>query len=200
MNQVYKQTLFFMVAFFLVACSDDNGQTPYMMGNKPSDQKQVYTVSDSNKNSAVAIATIEAETQKEIVKINKERDLELQKMEQNTKLIGLKTQNEMAIKEHNLSAFVKESEIAFKNSTLLLVALSMLSLFALIFYIFRKRREDRLKMHENELQSEMYIREKELQLKMAEKILDTIASGKLSKEREQYLLDTLDRTTPGLPR
>jgi hypothetical protein len=119
MNQVYKQTLFFMVAFFLVACSDDNGQTPYMMGNKPSDQKQVYTVSDSNKNSAVAIATIEAETQKEIVKINKERDLELQKMEQNTKLIGLKTQNEMAIKEHNLSAFVKESEIAFKNSTLL---------------------------------------------------------------------------------
>jgi hypothetical protein len=61
--------------------------------------------------------------------------------------------------------------------------------------MFRKRREDKLKMHEDELQKEMYLREKELQVKMAEKILDTIASGKLSEEREQHLLEALDKTT-----
>lgn len=188
-----------MVGTF-AGCGDDNRQNPYMMGEKPADSKRVYTVSEKPKETAVTIATIEAETQKEIAKINKERDVELQKMEQNTKLMEIKTQNEMAAKEHNLSAFVKESEFAFKNSTLIVIALAMISLFALTFYIFRKRREDKLKMHENELQKEMYIREKELQVKMAEKILDTIASGKLSEEREQHLLETLDKAnTPTLP-
>lgn len=169
------------------------------MGEKQADKKQLYTVAGKNQNSAVTIATIEAETQKEIAKINKERDVALQKMEQETRLTELKTQNEMAVKEHNLSVFVQESEFAFKNSTLLVAALSLIAFLALAFYIFKKRREDRLKMHEDELQKEMYIREKELQVKMAEKILDTIASGKLSEEREQHLLETLDRATPGLP-
>ncbi len=120
-------------------------------------------------------------------------------MEQDTKLAKLKTENEMAVKEHNLSAFVKESELAFKNSTLVVIAFGSIALLALVLYIFRKRREDKLKMHDDELQKEMFIREKELQVKMAEKILDTIASGKLSEEREQHLLETLDKATPGLP-
>ncbi len=169
------------------------------MGEKPTDKKRVHTVASKNQSSAVTIAAIEAETQKEIAKINKERDMALHKMEQETRLSELKTQNEMALKEHNLSVFVQESEFAFKNSTLLVAALATLSFLALAFYIFKKRREDKLMMHENELQKEMFIREKELQVKMAEKILDTIASGKLSEEREQHLLETLDKATPGLP-
>ncbi len=200
MKQSINLLLLIVTLFFIAGCGNDNRQNPYMMGEKPADQKRVYTVPYKQKDSAVTIAAIEAETQKEIAKINKERDVELQKMEQNTKLAELKTQNEMAVKEHNLSSFVKESEFAFKNSTLIVIALAMISLLALTLYIFRKRREDKLKMHEDELQKEMYIREKELQVKMAEKILDTIASGKLSEEREQHLLESLDKTTtPTLP-
>ncbi|MEN8146526.1 MAG: hypothetical protein ABFR02_02775 [Campylobacterota bacterium] len=199
MKQLFNLIVLIVTLSFVVGCGDDNRQNPYMMGEKPADQKRVYTVQNRPKESAVAIATIEAEAQKEIAKINKERDVELQKMEQDTKLAELKTQNEMAVKEHNLSTFVKESEFAFKNSTLIVIALGSIALLVLVLYIFRKRREDKLKMHENELQKEMFIREKELQVKMAEKILDTIASGKLSEEREQHLLETLDKTTPGLP-
>ncbi len=189
--------LLLLVFFIFAGCGDNNRQDPYIMGQKPAEKKRVYSV--ENKNSAVTIAGIEAETQKEIAKINKERDVELHKIEQNTKLIELKTHNDMAEKEHNLSAYMQQSEIAFKNSTLIVIVLAMISIAALTLYIFRKRREDKLKMHEDELQKEMYLREKELQVKMAEKILDTIASGKLSEEREQHLLETLDRATPGLP-
>ncbi len=189
--------LLLIAVYFIGGCGDNNRQEPYIMGEKPATKKQVYTV--ESKNSAVTIAGIEAETQKEIAKINKERDVELHKIEQNTKLIELKTHNEMAEKEHNLSAYVQQSDVAFKNSTLIVVGLTMMSVLALSLYIFRKRREDKLKMHQDELQQEMYIREKELQVKMAEKILDTLASGKLSAEREQQLLETLDKATPGLP-
>jgi len=199
MKQVYRYTFLLILAALIAGCGDNNRQDPYIMGEKPAEKKPVYTVANKTQNSAVTIATIEAETQKEIAKINKERDVALHKMEQETKLTELKTHNEMAVKEHNLSVFVQESEFAFKNSTLFVAALAMISFLALAFYVFKKRREDKLTMHENELQKEMFIREKELQVKMAEKILDTIASGKLSEEREQHLLETLDRATPGLP-
>ena len=200
MKQLLKLLVLIATLYMIAGCGDDNRQSPYMMGDKPADEKRIFTVPAKKKETAVTIATIEAETQKEIAKINKERDVEIQQMEQNTKLAELKTQNEMAIKEHNLSTFVQESEFAFKNSTLVVIALGSITLLALVLYIFRKRREDKLKMHEDELQKEMYIREKELQVKMAEKILDTIASGKLSEEREQHLLEALDKTTtPTLP-
>ena len=195
MKTIYKLSILILLSVAFFGCGNDNRQNPYMMGQKPSQKAKIYTVSSKPKSSEVTIATIEAETQKEIAKINKERDLEIKKMEEKTKLIELKTQNEMAIKEHNLSTFVQESTFAFKNSTLIIAALSFFMFMALVIYIFRKRREDKLKMHEDELQKEMYLREKELQVKMAEKILDTIASGKLSEEREQHLIEALDKTT-----
>jgi len=195
MKQLLKFLLPIVVLIFVSGCGNENRQNPYMMGEKPSQKGKVYTVAKKKEESAIQIATIEAETQKEIAKINKERDIEIQKMEQDTKLAELKTHNEMAVKEHNLSTFVQESTFAFKNSTLIVGTLGSIILLALIFYIFRKRREDKLKMHDDELQKEMFIREKELQVQMAEKILDAIASGKLSDEREQHLLEALDKTT-----
>jgi len=195
MKTIYKLSILLLLTIAFSGCGNDNRQNPYMMGEKPAQKGKIYTVSTKPKSSEVTIATIEAETQKEIAKINKERDLELKKMEEETKLVELKTTNEMAIKEHNLSTYVQENEFAFKNSTLIIFAFSFLAVMALTFYMFRKRREDKLKMHEDELQKEMYLREKELQVKMAEKILDTIASGKLSEEREQHLLEALDKTT-----
>lgn len=187
-----------VAAVLIFGCSSDERQQPYMMGEKPAEKKRIYSVPASKTDNTVAIAEIEAESRKEIAKINKERDLELQKMEQDTKLIALQTQNELALKEHNLSSFVQEGDYALKKSTLIIIALSLTALFILSFYVFKKRREDRLKMHQEELEKEMYLREKELQVKMAEKILDTIASGKLSKEDEQHLLSTLDKTNPSI--
>jgi len=200
MKIIYTLFVLLLLAVSFVGCGNDNRQNPYMMGQKPTQKSNVYTVTKKREESAVRIANIEADAQKEVAKINKERDLELKKMEEETKLITLKTTNELAVREHNLSAYVKESEFAFKNSTLWIAGLAFFSLLALGFYMFRKRREDKLKMHEDEIQKEMYLREKELQVKMAEKILDTIASGKLSEEREQHLLEALDKTTtPSLP-
>ena len=200
MKQITLLTLFTVAALFFFGCSSDDRQQPYMMGEKPAEQKRVYSVPVSKTESSVAIASIEAESRKEIARINKERDLELQKMAQSTKLIELRSQNELALKEHNLTSFEKEADYALKKSTLIIIALALTAFLLLGLYIFKKRREDRLKMHRDELEKEMYLREKELQVKMAEKILDTIASGKLSEEREKHLLETFEKATPSITR
>lgn len=177
-------------------CSSDDSQQPYMMGEKPAEKQRTMTVPGTKSDSTVAVAAIEAETQKEIARINKERDLELRKMQESTKLAELKSRNDLALKEHNLSSFEKESEYGFRNNTLIIIFLALAALFALGLYIFKNMRQDRLKMHQDQMEKEIYLREKELQVKMAEKILDTIASGKLSKEEEKHLLETLDKATP----
>jgi len=191
-----------VLAFFTAAalcfggCSSDERQQPYMMGEKPADKRSVYTTPAAKVDSTITVAEIEAETQKEIARINKARDLELRKIQEETKLAELRSRNDLALKEHNLSSFEKEGEYELKKSSLSLVALALTALFALVFYIFRKVRQDRLTMHRDEMEKEVYLREKELQVKMAEKILDTIASGKLSEEEEKHLLETLDKATP----
>jgi len=198
MKNLYTLSLFILLATLFSGCGGDNNrQSPYVMGKKPVERQGVFTLMQQQKkeDSAISIANIEAQTQKEIAMINKARDLEIKELEVKTKLTEIETKNALAIKEHNLSSMVQTQEFAFKNSTLTVIAVGLVAFFLLALYVFKKRREDRLKMHEDNLQKEVYLREKELQVKMAEKILDTIASGNLSEEREQHLLETLDNTT-----
>jgi len=206
MKNLYTPLLLILLTVLFSGCGGDSNryQAPYVIGKKPVENHGVYRLmpeKQSKDDSAVAVANIEAQSQKEIALINKERDLEIKALEVKTKLTEIETKNALAVKEHNLTSMVKEQEIAFKNSTLTLISVALVAFFLLAVYIFRKRREDRLKMHEDALQQEVYLKEKELQVKMAEKILDTIASGNLSPEREQHLLETLNNTTvpPSLP-
>jgi len=187
---------FTAAAFSFGGCSSDDRQQPYMMGEKPAEKSGINTASTAKVDSTVTVAEIEAETQKEIARINKTRDLELRKMQEETKLAEMRNRNDLALKEHNLSSFEKEGDYELKKSSLSLIAFALAALFALVFYIFRKVREDKLTMHRDQMEKEIYLREKELQVKMAEKILDTIASGKLSDEEEKHLLETLDKATP----
>ena len=198
MKNLYALTFLLLLATLFTGCGGDNNrQSPYLIGKKPVERQGVYTLmqqQQKKEDSAISVANIEAQTQKEIAIINKERDLEIKELEVKTKLTEIEVQNALALKEQNLSSMVKIQEFAFKNSTLTLIATALVAFFFLTLYIFMKRREDRLKMHEDNLQKEVYLREKELQLQMAEKILETIASGNLSEEREQHLLETLDNT------
>lgn len=203
MQNLYTLTLLLLLATLFSGCGgDSNHQSPYLIGKKPVEREGVYTLmqkQQTKEDSAISLAHIKAQNEKEIAIINKERDLEIKELEVKTKLTEIEVQNALALKEQNLTSLIKIQEFALKNSTLTLIATALVAFFLLTLYIFIKRREDRLKMHEDNLRKEVYLREKELQLQMAEKILETIASGNLSEEREQHLLETLDNTTVSPP-
>lgn len=169
------------------------------MEQKPSAAKPVYTVPKKPIESAVSIARIEAENKKEIAAINMQRDLQLQKIEQQTKMHEVDATKEVALKTQEARTIEESNDYSLKKSTLTLVALFVAALLALVFYFVRKWREERLAMHHAEIEKELTIKEKELQVKMAEKILDTIASGKLSEEEERKLIETLEKTNKSLP-
>lgn len=169
------------------------------MGQEPQQSKTVYAVSSKPKTEAVAIARIEAESKKELATINMRRDLELQKIQQQTKLNEVAATKEVALKAQEAQTAQENNDYTLRKSTLILLALFAAALLALAFYFFRKWRQEKVQMHQAEIEKELAIKEKELQVKMAEKILDTLASGKLSQEEEKRLIETLEKTNRSLP-
>jgi hypothetical protein len=193
------KTLIVVPALLLLLGCEDEPQKPYLMGEKPPQTRTVYTISSKPKTDAVAIARIEAESKKEIAAINMQRDLELQKIEQQTKLHEVAADKEIALKAQEVQTAQENNDYTLRKSTLTLLALFAAALLALAFYFFRKWRQEKVQMHRAEIEKELTIKEKELQVKMAEKILDTLASGKLSQEEERKLIEALEKTNRSLP-
>jgi uncharacterized protein HemX len=187
-----------VLLLLLFGCEDDT-QKPYLMGQKPPQSKPVYAAPGKPKENAVTIAKIEAENKKEIAVINMQRDLGLQKIEQESKRHEVDASKEIALKAQEAQTVQENNDYTIKKSTLTLLALFAAAVLALAFYFFRKWRQERVEMHRAEIEKELVIKEKELQVKMAEKILDTIASGKLSQEEERRLIETLEKTNRSLP-
>jgi hypothetical protein len=54
-------------------------------------------------------------------------------------------------------------------------------------------------MHKDRLDQELYLKEQEMRVKIAERVLDTIASGKLNPEQENRLIDSMAGSSNLLP-
>jgi TolA-binding protein len=197
MMRALLATLALLLLF--IGCSDERSsntpQRPYLMGQSVPQRNAAQTEA----NRAVAIAKIEAQSREEVARINRERDLEMQRLEQQTAREKISAEKEVAFRQNEAQQREADNGYTLGIAAIAAAALLFAAVLALSFYFLRKRREDQLKMHSDTLEQEMAIREKELQAQMAEKILDTIASGTLSKEEETRLIETFEKTNRGLP-
>lgn len=163
---------------------------------------------ESRTNTSVKVVTakIDASKEQEIAKINMQKEIEVQRLKNEARLREAEIKKEL---EKEKSKLTKEVELA-KNDTKKVLQqesnkMQSWWIMALIFLVFivviftylsiQKKRKDALKMHEEKLQHEAYLKEQEMKLKMAEKVLDTLASGNLSEENEQLLINSLQNTS-----
>ena len=189
-----------IIPFLLLfgGCSEEK-QKPYIIGQKPKTFKTKDSGPSHETNNAVAIAAIEAKSKKDVAQIRMHHDLELQKIKQKTKMYEVATDKEIAFSKQEMLGKKEENAFALNKSILIVSSLFITAILVIIAYFLRKRREDKLKMHRDRMENELLIKEKELQVKMAEKILDTIASGTLGKEDERKLIETFEKTNRGIP-
>ena len=139
-------------------------------------------------NSKKELATIEKE--KELEKIRMQAEVDKQK-------IIIAQENQRAIFDQKL----KESEISnsmeLKRYFVVILALLLVVCSFFIFYYFKKRREDKLRAYNDNLQKYFYQKENDARVKIAEKMLDTISSGKLDKSQESQLISALSGQNNG---
>ena len=187
--------------FLMIGCSEERGgtqQQPHLMGQSVPQRSNAAAVRSETER-AVAIAKIEAQSREEIARINRERDIEMQRLQQQTALEKIGAEKTVALRQSETQQREADNGYTLGIAAIAVAALLFTALLAIAVYFLRKRREDRLKMHSDTLEQELALKERELQVRMAEKILDTIASGTLSKEEESRLIETFEKTNRGLP-
>jgi hypothetical protein len=145
--------------------------------------------------SVIESVKIKAANEKEIALINKERDITLEKIKQETHLQKADIDKAVAFKKSDAEVVIMEHSVSVQKIYVVLIAVAMFFTIVFAFYFLQKRRKDRLKMHEDILQKEMYLKDRELQAKMAERILDTLEKGKLAPDQAAKLVDTLTKNT-----
>jgi len=142
---------------------------------------------------ALAQNKTEAELKKELAKINAQKEIALQK-----------TQNELKFKELEISKEKMRVEMenqklldqqALKQEQQLYVILLIGFLLFLVFVgtllYFYKKRKDKLIAYEDNLEKYFRQKENEARMHIADKIIDTMASGKLDPRQEERLLGVL---------
>lgn len=131
------------------------------------------------------------EMQKSLATIEKEKTLELQKLQNEIKSIELSANSEKELELIRQKVLLQENANSLNFQLYLFVFLillvSVISFF--VFYYFKKKREDELRAYNDNLKKYFYHKENEARMTISKMILSTISQGDLSKENERKLIN-----------
>jgi len=191
--------LFFImtITFFFVGCDNDiKSKQPYVLG-----QTNDYATKAKNQRiTALQTAKLNAQTQKEIALINKQRDIEVETLKQNSSITQANITKDVEFKKSDTEIVLMDQTLELQKINSILFVLLALVVSLLLFYFLHKRRKDKLKMHQDAIDKELYMKDRELQAQMAHRLLDTLESKNLTPEQEEKLIDTITKTTDITPR
>lgn len=190
-----RRLLFFgaILVLLITGCDEETKQKPYLLGQETPAQQAKKTPSET-----VQSTRISAEASKEIARINKERDIEVQRLKTGGDITMAGINKEIIQGQESTRKAADEKAHEFNLYVLMLIGAALLLLFLFLFHYTGKNRKERLKKHEDELLYNLRMQEQELKMKVAGKMLDSIASGKLTPEQETRLIETLEHTTTRL--
>lgn len=139
------------------------------------------------------------ESKKELAQIEKAKELEKIRMqsELEKQKITMQQEKEKALFEQKMQQREQMNNMELKRYFILLLGLFIVVSLFFIFYYFKKRREDKLLAYNDNLQKYFHHKENEARVKIAEKILDTIGSGKLDKAQENQLISAFSGEAHG---
>ncbi|WP_456404614.1 hypothetical protein [Hydrogenimonas sp.] len=135
---------------------------------------------------------MELESKRELAKIEMQKAVEVEKVKAEVKKAELMTKKEMALKE----AEIKKSEIEKEdraNSWIVTLAILFFSVLSFLVYkLFRDHQRVKLQLHREKMSHEAKLKEKELQARMVEKIIEAVGEGKLTPEQHERLIESLN--------
>ena len=135
--------------------------------------------------------------QKSLATIDKEKVIELQKMQNDIKEkeLSANSEKELELIKQKLALQESNNTLTFQMYLFVFLGLVISVIVFFIFYFLKRKREDELRAYNDNLKKYFYIKENESRMKIAEKILDTIAEGDLSSENEQKLINAFTKET-----
>jgi len=139
------------------------------------------------------------ESKKELAEIEKAKELEkirLQSELEKQKIIFEQEKSKVMF-EQKMKEYERSDAMELKRYLVLIVALLIIVIGFFTFYYFKKKREDKLLAYNDNLKKYFHQKENDARVKIAEKMLDTISSGKLDKNQENQLISAFSGEANG---
>ena len=176
--------LLILTAWLVAGCTtqEKNGGFDVKEPAKPQRTKYRTFISDE-----------ELKTQKELALIEANKSIALQKIDAQTRLkqLELQKEKELELLREKERLLAIEHRQAMERYALIGGILLLLLLGAALLWYFDKRRKDKLRAYEDNLKKYFHQKENEARVRIAEKILDTVASGELGMEQKTRLIEAL---------
>ena len=137
------------------------------------------------------LAKIESQT--ELAKLEKEQLLEKIRLEAKAKKeqILLQQAREKEAFEAKLRDLERADSMEITRYLLFILLIVLIIAAYFIYLYFKQRHEDKLKAYEDNLEKYFHQQENMTKMRIAEKIIDRVASGNIDKEQEIALLSAL---------
>lgn len=156
----------------------------------------------------VRLKKLSLETQKELAILESKKELALIKKEQELEKIRMKAEIEkqkiIYEKEKDEALFNQQMQqqqqiynMELKRYLIITLALFLFISSYFAFYYFKKKREDKLRAYNDNLEKYFHHKENEARVKIAEKMLDAISSGTLDKSQENQLISAFSGSATG---
>ena len=139
------------------------------------------------------------DSKKELATIEKEKELEntrLQAEFEKQKIILIQ-EKAQAVFEQKMKQNEQMNNMELKRYLMLILVLFVVVGSFFVFYYFKRKREDKLRAYNDNLQKYFYQKENDARVKIAEKMLNTIASGTLDKAQENQLIGAFSGQSNG---
>jgi biopolymer transport protein ExbB/TolQ len=150
----------------------------------------------------IQLKEIDAKTQQELAKIEAQKELEKLKKEQMLEKIRLEAdlqkqkvqlqmEKDKALLAQKMSQMQLESDMEIKRYFVLILLVILIIATYFIYLYFKIRHQNKLQAYQDNLEKYFHQQENMTKMRIAEKIIDTVASGKLDKHQETELIKAL---------
>jgi hypothetical protein len=194
----YLFSVFFIVLTFSACQLTDSSQE---LAKKQAAQQKAFEAKVANTKEvqlqkieaqkAAQLAQIRAQTQ--LAEVEKEKRLEEIKLKAHAQkeALLLQQQKEREAFEAKLREIEHADDMEIKRYLLLILLVVLIIASYFVYLYFKQRHQDKLRAYEDNLEKYFHQQENMTKMRIAEKIIDRVATGELDKEQEIALLSAL---------
>ena len=188
-----------LITFTFTACQEGTSTRDITLlnttqkQNKEIDRKfQEKKLEQENK---LELQKLNAKTKIEIAKIESTSKLEIAKIDSQTKKDVANTDATTTIAKSKIESLTKKEDIEYKLYITLAIIFVALIALVLIYFNNKKNRELKNKLHKEQLEHELRVREREHEEQRLQKMLDLVGEGKLAPHLQEQVVFSLTNST-----
>ncbi len=173
-----------VVAIFVLAGCEESAKKPTLV-NDPIKNYAQNILLESQISSR---SKEEAKTKKELALIEMKKEIQKEQIRSQTQIEIARLQKDKELQKTKMVVSSQKEEHEITKTALYIGSIFAAILLWLLYSIAKKSGEKRAELEQKRLQMEKELKEKELKTRLAEKMIDAISSGNLTKEQEEKLM------------